>query len=359
MPICITGMHRSGTSMVSRLLNLCGLFLGEGDDLVSPNRYNKMGYWESKHFVNLNNDIFFELGGSWDFPTSVINGWERKRDFIPIKNMAIDVIRGFSNHVFWGWKDPRNCLTIPFWTSIIPDLKFVICLRNPIEVAKSLQNYGMTFEFGMHLWFYYNKRLMVTTKPEQRIITHYNSYFLNPHKELERILEFLKHSIPAGNIEHACNSILGALRHYKTMETGNSRGSFPSGLIELYEEMIESAEGNHQQKLVDNQKTIAFGDYCIIEKDKINMHAKIGDTVRFHLVCKLNDGTLYDTSVNSEPIQLKIGSNQIMPVVEQVIIGMREGEIKTVKIAGNKYFGLHHSLTKEELILDIQLGKIL
>ncbi len=48
--ICIIGMHRSGTSMIARLLNLCGLDLGPPEQLVVPNEFNPPGYFENKNF---------------------------------------------------------------------------------------------------------------------------------------------------------------------------------------------------------------------------------------------------------------------------------------------------------------------
>jgi hypothetical protein len=53
MPVCIAGMHRSGTSMVTRLLHMCGLFLGSEDDLYPQAPDNLEGFWEDTHFVRV------------------------------------------------------------------------------------------------------------------------------------------------------------------------------------------------------------------------------------------------------------------------------------------------------------------
>ena len=44
----------------------------------------------------------------------------------------------FVGQSVWGWKDPRNCLTLPFWQSLLPHLKTIIIIRNPLEVAYSM-----------------------------------------------------------------------------------------------------------------------------------------------------------------------------------------------------------------------------
>src|SRR5258708_12379235 len=69
MPVCITGMHRSGTSLIANLLGRCGLYLGEEDDLLPPSPDNTDGYWENRRFVSLNDEILLTLGSAWDSPS--------------------------------------------------------------------------------------------------------------------------------------------------------------------------------------------------------------------------------------------------------------------------------------------------
>ena len=55
--VCIAGMHRSGTSMVAKLLSLCGVYLGGEEELMPPDNYNADGYWENLGFVEINNSL--------------------------------------------------------------------------------------------------------------------------------------------------------------------------------------------------------------------------------------------------------------------------------------------------------------
>ena len=54
----------------------------------------------------------------------------------PQGEAAIKLVKGYDH---WGWKDPRNSLTLPFWKELLPNLKVVVCVRNPIEVIASLR----------------------------------------------------------------------------------------------------------------------------------------------------------------------------------------------------------------------------
>jgi FKBP-type peptidyl-prolyl cis-trans isomerase len=367
MHICITGMHRSGTSMITRLLSMCGLYLGSESDFIKADIHNQGGYWENKRFVTLSDKILLQLGGSWYFPPSVSEGWEGRSELTHLKNEALSIIDEYRNHEFWGWKDPRSCLTVPFWTSVAPSPKFIICLRNPIEVAKSFLNYGFSYEFGLHLWLYYNTRLLGYTKYEQRIITHYHSYFYHPQEELSRILDFLGWSVSIEDLGQACKSINNSLRHYCIADL-NEHEHMPLGLSDLYKKMGNNAGAVYQQvfNYMKNHEPSHHRDKSAFKKRKTKsaikqrggVHAKTGDTIMLNFICKIQDGTLFDSSVMSSPQIFKIGGGRLIPIIQKAVIGMREGEIKTFKCSANEAFGPYHALSGKSIIFDVQIVKI-
>src|SRR6185436_20274791 len=66
--ICIAGAHRSGTSMLTRLLHQCGLELGPEKDLMPARPDNPDGFWENLRFVDLNDEALNVMGAAWDLP---------------------------------------------------------------------------------------------------------------------------------------------------------------------------------------------------------------------------------------------------------------------------------------------------
>lgn len=70
--------------------------------------------------------------------------------------------------------------------------------------------------------------------------------------------------------------------------------------------------------------------------------AKHGDTVKVHYTGKLNDGSVFDTSHNREPLQFTIGNGQLIPGFEHTVLGMNIGESRTVNIQAEDAYGLHH-----------------
>lgn len=75
--------------------------------------------------------------------------------------------------------------------------------------------------------------------------------------------------------------------------------------------------------------------------------AKTGDTVKVHYTGKLDDGTIFDTSVQREPLQFTIGEGQLIADFEQAVVGMNPGESKIIQIPAHKAYGPH----REEMVL--------
>ena len=81
--------------------------------------------------------------------------------------------------------------------------------------------------------------------------------------------------------------------------------------------------------------------------------AKQGDTVKVHYTGKLKDGTVFDCSLERQPLEMTIGSGKIIPGVEEAVEGMSPGESKTVEISPKKGYGDH----REEMVQQIDKGQ--
>ncbi len=71
--------------------------------------------------------------------------------------------------------------------------------------------------------------------------------------------------------------------------------------------------------------------------------AKNGDKVKVHYTGKLDDGTVFDSSVDREPLEFTIGGGQVISGFEEAIVGMETGETKTANIPAEKAYGPHHN----------------
>lgn len=169
--VCVTGMHRSGTSIVSRVINLLGVDIGDEEHLMPPNPYNPRGHWENMEVMHVNDAVLEALGGAWDDPPELTPGWEGDEALDPLREEARSVIETqFSSPGLHGWKDPRTSLTMPFWRTVADIGPTVLCVRSPHQVAASLAHRDdIDPERSAYLWRRYTvgalradpKRLLV------------------------------------------------------------------------------------------------------------------------------------------------------------------------------------------------------
>lgn len=143
-PYVVFGMHRSGTSMITNVLQRCGVFMGRD---LEKNR-------ESLTFLKYNILMLRFLGAGWDVPggakilASDVPVLERLSaaaagvfGLIPrVKYFGMNAL--FRPDIFlnrkWGWKDPRNTLTLPVWKKLFPRAKYIYMIRDGRDVAGSL-----------------------------------------------------------------------------------------------------------------------------------------------------------------------------------------------------------------------------
>jgi hypothetical protein len=150
-PLIIIGMHRSGTSMVTRVLRELGVFTGRN---VDPND-------EAFFFQRINRWLFQLSGATWDRPGPARQLAAESKTRQPINGQLERLLRsprvaaysGWLNWLRyrapgrfpfpWCWKDPRNTFTLPFWTDLFPGARVIHVVRNGVDVAASLAHRGV------------------------------------------------------------------------------------------------------------------------------------------------------------------------------------------------------------------------
>ena len=188
-------MHRSGTSLVMRLLNIMGISVGPPESLLPADEHNIGGYWEHQNFMQINEKILKALGGSWDEPPESPRGWESATspEMAALRRDARAVIdEAFGEDNLWGWKDPRNSLTLPFWRKLVPNMRCVACLRNPLDVTSSLQRRdGFSTVKSMDLWLHYTAASLENTSGLPTLFLFYEDLFDDWWGEVQRLARFM------------------------------------------------------------------------------------------------------------------------------------------------------------------------
>jgi GT2 family glycosyltransferase/glycosyltransferase involved in cell wall biosynthesis len=225
--------------MVTRLLHACGLYLGPSNELMPAQADNPDGFWEHLGFIALNDQLLSEMGGAWDLPPKPDEDVKHPR-LDPLRTKAQALIAGFDSAKVWGWKDPRNSLTLPFWRDLLPGLKTLIIVRNPLEVAHSMrERNGTSYSFGVRLWEIYNRRLIEATKEHERLVTHYDLFFKDAEVELRRIAEFI--GLPDADIASGAALVTKQRRHTRFSIDDLIEAGLSGEVIEFYHALDSEA----------------------------------------------------------------------------------------------------------------------
>ncbi len=191
--ICTLGMHRSGTSLVSRMLNLLGVHLGPHQSVSGTREDNPKGFWEHHQLAQLNDEILARFGGRWDQPPAFPASWWSDPRLGDLREKARRLLTDdFATAPLWGWKDPRTCLTLPFWQDLIGSARYVICVRNPSAVAASLiRRDGMSPEKAERLWLTHVQSSLAHTSGQPRMFVFYEDIISEWAPELRRMAAFI------------------------------------------------------------------------------------------------------------------------------------------------------------------------
>lgn len=140
--ILVLGMHRSGTSALTRTLALCGAGL-PATLFPAVSGDNDAGYWESSRLIDFHQWLLWHLGTGMLDPALPAPHWYESSDAAGVVDrLAALVEEEWGAHPCWVVKEPRLCRLLPLWRRVFQRLErrvlAVHCLREPSEVAASL-----------------------------------------------------------------------------------------------------------------------------------------------------------------------------------------------------------------------------
>ncbi|HET6655085.1 MAG TPA: glycosyltransferase [Gammaproteobacteria bacterium] len=189
MRYVVLGMHRSGTSMVARLLNMMGASFGDADGLRAPAKDNERGFWERREVIAINDRILRAAGSSWDDVHCMDFARVPDVERAGIDAQISDVVSRLDVQRPWVIKDPRLCLTLSWWLRHIPSPVFVVPVRDPLEVASSLARRNrMPMAVGISLWEFYIRsalRAIRQSRDGRTIVLDYNVMLSEPHAGMD------------------------------------------------------------------------------------------------------------------------------------------------------------------------------
>lgn len=215
--IFVLGMHRSGTSLISGLLRVLGVELGPDSDLVPPSHINEKGFFEHVALNGINVEIMNRFGGQWYAPPDLPPGWENGESLADLRKRAEDLIQAhFGRTPLWGFKDPRSCITFPFWRKVVKGrMKVVIVGRNPMDSSRSLQDaQRILASEAAELWFKHMVSAFLSSHGLPRHVVFYADCLEDPQSEIRRLASFVGKPLSPDLLGRAEQFIDRGIRHY-------------------------------------------------------------------------------------------------------------------------------------------------
>lgn len=188
------------------------------------------------YFVRVNDCLLTAFDGAWDLPPRFPDGWERDGRFDRLGRTLVARFRGAGA---WAWHDPRTALTLRFWRHLIPDLRVVVCVRDPAAVAASLGDgpEALAPSTTMALWELYY-RYVLREAPPDRVVTCFDRWIDDPTAESLRVLTALGLEAPASVVGAAAATVRPERRRYR----GERRFAGAEPLRRLYRKLLIEAE---------------------------------------------------------------------------------------------------------------------
>lgn len=234
--VLVVGMHRSGTSALTRTLNFLGCDLPQTlmvDD-AAHNASNPEGHWESAAIAAFNDRVLASAGSTWRDCQPFNQGWYASPRFEEFKAQAREILASeFGASSFFVLKDPRVCKLLPFWLEVLEEAGVeplvVSIVRDPTEVAASLEaRNGLLTSYGELLWLRYVLDGEAATRSVRRAYVGYGSLLSDWRGACERLGAELGVVWPRQSDAAAVeiDSFLNPqLRHHTARSNGSGTGS--------------------------------------------------------------------------------------------------------------------------------------
>lgn len=243
MQLIVLGMHRSGTSSVTRLLNLAGAYFGPEGIATDPNRENPKGFWERRDVREVCDGLL--LGGGFD--------WWRIADFTPDRipetviaeqaDSFTRIVHQLDAHRPWVMKEPRLCLLMSLLRPALEVPVFIHATREPLEIAESLAaRNGFSVPVGLALWEAYTLGALAASSGQPRAHVSYAELLTDPVGVTTRLVAQLEElgvqGLRVPSEREITSFITPDLRHQR--EQSESRRGHLNGSQLLLADMLDT-----------------------------------------------------------------------------------------------------------------------
>lgn len=193
----VLGMHRSGTSALSKLLTQLGLTAG--DCLLPANEHNADGHFEDTDVLAIDEAVLKRLGTVWHLPLSP----ERLTQALAQGDLSVELQQAaalirdrVTRYPNWFVKEPRLSILMPFWQRVFDEQKirvrYVWMIRHPAQVDASLRARDqLGFIHNTQTWLCYQLAILTAIQGQKTYLLDYETLLGSDTAWLASFSEFL------------------------------------------------------------------------------------------------------------------------------------------------------------------------
>lgn len=249
--LIVVGMHRSGTSAMTRTLSLLGAKLPS--QLIEPKHDNETGFWEPVTVTQLNDEILQGLDSEWDDvfafrPKRYLSNFDQV-----FLGRAVELLNlEFSGSELIVLKDPRVSVLAGFWERALRqagyETHYLVMVRNPLEVAESLRvRNGFPREKSLLLWSSYMIAADRDTRSARRTFVAFDQLLRDWRSVRRRIEEGTGAPFPRDTVAAAVeiDRYLDTRHRHHTIGVDDlfSRSDVPKQIKSLYRIFSDACDG--------------------------------------------------------------------------------------------------------------------
>lgn len=251
--VIVCGLHRSGTSAVTRLINLLGVDVA--GDLLPGDPHNTRGYWESRAVLDIHTGLLKAVETVHDDtfdPIPLRTDWLTAGAAREAKRRLADAIeKQFADSRLFVVKDPRISRLLPLWLELLQELGIapiaVIPFRNPLEVAASLaQRDQVSLPKALLLYFHAHLEIELASRAIARVFVRYDDVLQDWRPFARRLNQiagapfFPPSDTAAGQIDEFLTADLR--HHHFSREQMVRHPKVPAEIVDMFDRMDEAAK---------------------------------------------------------------------------------------------------------------------
>jgi GT2 family glycosyltransferase/glycosyltransferase involved in cell wall biosynthesis len=252
--ILILGMHRSGTSALTRVISLLGYGLPR--NLIPASQHNVRGFWETQALVDFHDRVLQSAGSCWQDWSEFNPEWYASPLFHDANQELQAILQAeFGDRGPLVVKDPRICRLLPLWQAALHELQIdptvLLPLRNPLEIARSLrQRDDFTEQTALLIWLRHVLDAEQTTRDLPRAFCAYETLLSDWRGTLAQIARHAGLIWPRRSLdsELEIDDFLSAeVRHHVISPAELTRPEIPRWIPDAYAALQQLIDDPHDE----------------------------------------------------------------------------------------------------------------